>query len=101
MCIRERVRARINHAYQRQIQRSDKANAQLSSRETDEVCQLDAACEKILDQAMEKLKLSARAYHRILRMSQTIADLDDSQQISPVHLSEAISYRSLDRLLGG
>lgn len=96
----EQVRIRINHAYQRQLQRSDKANAQLSSRETDKVCELDDSCEKMLDQAMQKLRLSARAYHRILRMSRTIADLDDSEQISPTHLSEAIGYRSLDRLLG-
>lgn len=96
----EQVRQRVNQAYQRQLQRSDKANAQLSSGETDEACKLDSGCEKILDQAMQKLKLSARAYHRILRMSRTIADLDDSEKITPTHLSEAIGYRSLDRLLG-
>jgi len=95
------VKQRINHAYQIQIKRSGKSNAELSSRETEIHCKLDAAETNLLEQAMEKLKLSARAYHRILRMSRTIADLDNSEKIQAQHLSEAISYRSLDRFMGG
>ena len=95
------VKQRINHAYQIQIKRNGKSNAELSSRETEIHCKLDAAETNLLEQAMEKLKLSARAYHRILRMSRTIADLDNSEKIQSQHLSEAISYRSLDRFMGG
>ena len=53
----------------------------------------------ITAKALEKLKLSARAYHRILKLARTIADLDDSDNINSKYLSEAISYRSLDRLM--
>jgi magnesium chelatase family protein len=51
----------------------------------------------ILDSAMKKLNLSARAYHRILKLARTIADIEDSNNIETAHLSEAISYRGLDR----
>ena len=95
----EVIKQRVNCAFEKQLARAGKTNAELNSRETEELCKLNAACLKLLDQAMEKLKLSARAYHRILRMSRTIADLDDSENIEIKHLSEAISYRSLDRFL--
>jgi len=88
---------RINKAYKMQMQRCGKTNAELSSRETETHCRLRPAEVELLDQAMQKLKLSARAYHRILRMSRTIADLDNTESIQTPHLSEAISYRSLDR----
>lgn len=93
------VKQRINQAYQVQINRCGKANAELNSRETEAHCQLQARQTNLLEQAMDKLKLSARAYHRILRMSRTIADLDDSKHIQGQHLTEAITYRSLDRLM--
>lgn len=93
------IKQRVELAFNKQISRSGKTNAELSSRETEEQCKLKSTEIKLLDQAMEKLKLSARAYHRILRMSRTIADLDDSNNIEVKHLSEAISYRSLDRFL--
>lgn len=95
----ETIKIRINQAYKKQLKRCGKSNAELSSRETESFCQLQTPEMKLLDQAMEKLKLSARAYHRILRMSRTIADLDDMQNINSKHLSEAISYRSLDRFM--
>jgi len=84
-----------------QMQRCGKTNAELSSRETETHCRLRPAEVELLDQAMQKLKLSARAYHRILRMSRTIADLDNAESIQIPHLSEAISYRSLDRFKTG
>lgn len=93
------VKKRIDKAYQRQLNRCGKSNAELSSRETETHCTLNLAETKLLDQAMDKLNLSARAYHRILRMSRTIADLDNSEHIQSNHLSEAISYRSLDRFM--
>ena len=72
-------------------------NAQMTSKLTREHCQLSDQCRQIMEQAMNRLGLSARAYDRILRVSRTIADLADSEQITVEHLSEAINYRSLDR----
>ena len=72
-------------------------NAQMTSKLTRQHCVLTEECRKIMEQAMERLGLSARAYDRILRVSRTIADLDNSADIQPIHLQEAITYRSLDR----
>ncbi len=91
------IRQRVLEAHRRQRQRSGKSNARLSSRETEDACRLKPASQQLLDQAMDKLRLSARAYHRILRMSRTIADLAGAEDISAEHISEAISFRSLDR----
>jgi magnesium chelatase family protein len=72
-------------------------NAQMTSKLTREHCQLDDQCRTIIETAMNRLGLSARAYDRILRVSRTIADLEGSPAIQPHHLQEAITYRSLDR----
>ena len=72
-------------------------NAQMPPKLVREFCQLDAQGDKILSYAMDKMGLSARAYDRILKVARTIADLDGSETIQVVHISEAISYRSLDR----
>ncbi|VAW67537.1 AAA+ ATPase superfamily protein YifB/ComM, associated with DNA recombination [hydrothermal vent metagenome] len=95
----EIIKQRVNSAFEKQFNRCKKSNAELSSRETEMFCKLNSAETQLLDNAMEKLKLSARAYHRILRMSRTIADLDNAENINSQHLSEAISYRSLDRFM--
>lgn len=92
------IKQRVLKAYDKQMQRHGKVNAELTNNEIEKSCQLQTAEQQLMDQAMEKLKLSARAYHRILKLSRTIADLDDLEQINSQHLSEAISYRSLDRL---
>lgn len=73
------------------------SNAQMSSSKVREICTISSVSRQLLKQAMEKLDLSARAYDRILRVSRTIADLDNSSQIESYHLAEAIQYRSLDR----
>ena len=92
------IRQRVLKAYNKQMHRHGKINAELTNKELETSCHLKTAEQQLMDQAMNKLKLSARAYHRILKLSRTIADLDDCNEINSQHLSEAISYRSLDRL---
>jgi magnesium chelatase family protein len=75
-------------------------NAQMRSRELKAHCRLDDGCFRLLESAVNKLGLSARAYNRILKIARTIADLDDAESIGGDHLSEAIQYRSLDRRQG-
>ena len=72
-------------------------NAQMSSNQLKEYCSIDKTSEILLEKAMFKFQLSARAYSRILKVARTIADLDNSKHIELTHLKEAISYRSLDR----
>ncbi len=93
------VRARVVAARQRAYQRQRGANAQLSGKQLAQHCQLEPACQHFLEQAVEKLKLSARAYHRILRVARTIADLADCASISNAHIAEAIGYRAFDRFM--
>ncbi|TVO77012.1 YifB family Mg chelatase-like AAA ATPase [Sedimenticola selenatireducens] len=92
-----KVRQRVEACRQRQISRSGCPNSQLVGRLLEESCVLTPDTRHLIERAMEQLGLSARAYHRILRLSRTIADLDTSDEILPSHLGEAISYRSLDR----
>ncbi|MPN46331.1 Competence protein ComM [bioreactor metagenome] len=72
-------------------------NAQMSGRMLHEYASPDPTGLNLLRAAMERLNLSARAYDRILKVSRTIADLDGSDQVKPLHLAEAINYRNLDR----
>ena len=73
------------------------SNAQVAPSLLRELCVLSPECTTLLKNAIEKLGLSARAYDRILKVSRTIADLDSREEIQPVHMAEAIQYRSLDR----
>ena len=74
-------------------------NARMTGRQLRKFCRLDTAGEQILRQAMTELGLSARAHDKVLRMSRTIADLADAEQITAEHVAEAIHYRRLDRQL--
>ncbi len=73
------------------------ANGQMTSRDLKKHCVLDRAGLGLLEQGMERLRLSARAYNRILKISRTIADLSGQQQIEPGHIAEALQYRRIDR----
>jgi len=99
----ETIRNRVKAARERQKSRfSNKSifcNAQMGPRLIKKYCPLSPDSQSLLEQAMEYLGLSARAYHRIIKISRTIADLDNSDNISPNHVSEAIQYRNLDRRL--
>ncbi len=77
--------------------RAGMPNARLGNREVLRDCALNDADNALLERAVDKLGLSARAYHRILRVARTVADLDASAQIRSPHLSEAIQFRRMDR----
>lgn len=91
------VRQRVEQAWATQQSRQNKANARLSTREIDATCQPDAAGAALLQQAAQRLGLSARAWHRILKVARTIADLADSADIGAAHVAEAIQYRRFAR----
>jgi len=95
------IRERVIRARDRQLQRfqGEKiySNAQMSPRQLRKYCNISADCERLLESAMTRLGLSARAHDRILKVSRTIADLEGVESISAGHISEAIQYRSLDR----
>ena len=95
------IRERVVRARERQLERyqGEKiySNAQMSPRMIRKYCNISAECERLLESAMTRLGLSARAHDRILKVSRTIADLDGAEEISTTHISEAIQYRSLDR----
>jgi len=91
------VRQRVIKAREIQQQRSQCANQALSNKDIDTHCSLQKQDRELLEQAIERLGLSARAWHRILKLARTIADLDSHADIQTKHLQEAISYRRLDR----
>ena len=96
------VRGRVIGARDRQTERyrAEKgtySNAQMVPKMIRKFCAISAEGEKLLENAITKLGLSARAHDRILKVARTIADLDAAENIEPKHLSEAIQYRTLDR----
>ncbi len=91
------IRARVIAARALAIGRCGKVNAALTSVEVKKYCRLSEQGHQILEQAMDRFGLSHRAYHRILKLARTIADLAHSEKIEIPHLSEAIAYRKLDR----
>ncbi|HUF49417.1 MAG TPA: YifB family Mg chelatase-like AAA ATPase [Longimicrobiales bacterium] len=102
------IRARVVQARDRQLQRfrgrsQRYANADMGARELCEHCRLDSAAGHKLRQAAQQLALSARAYHRVLRVARTIADLENSNTVRDVHIAEAVHYRNttLAQAVGG
>lgn len=99
----ETIRERVNKARGIQLARLEKtgiySNAQMGNKHLKEFCSLDDESMRVLERAVEMLRLSARAYHRILKISRTIADLEESPDIHSHHVAEAIQYRTLDRKL--
>ncbi len=70
----------------------------MSNKQIELYCNLNTECLSLLSKAMEKLNLSARAYHRILKVARTIADMENKDTIQAHHIAEAIQYRTLDRM---
>jgi magnesium chelatase family protein len=95
------IRERIVQARQRQLERfavdGIYSNAQMAPKLIRKYCEIDTESEKLLETAITRLGLSARAHDRILKVARTIADLEGSEQIQPKHISEAVQYRTLDR----
>jgi magnesium chelatase family protein len=87
------IQDRVEVAFQRQLARQGKPNNLLDSKEIDLHCRADSATEQLLRSAMLKLNWSARAYHRVLKVARSIADLANSPTIQPAHVAEAIQYR--------
>lgn len=93
------VAERVAAARQRQLARQGKSNARLQPAELLLHCPLASADSDFLEQALQQLKLSARSYHKLLKVARTIADLKQQPEISRAELLEALSYRAFDRLL--
>ena len=98
----DKIQARVNKARKIQIERYKEyciySNAELTPKLMQKHCKLDKESNEILNQAFEKLNLSARAYSKILKVARTIADLEEKENIEKKHIIEAIQYRSLDRI---
>ncbi|MDF2510863.1 MAG: comM [Herbinix sp.] len=99
------IRSRVSLARQIQLERYQGQNiyfnSELTPRAMKKYCKLEAKEQTLLEEAFIQMNLSARAYHRILKVARTIADLDQSERITTRHLSEAICYRSLDQKYWG
>ena len=96
----QQVALRVQQARERQWDRQGMCNARLSAAQVDRWCVLEPAARGIISRAMQKFSLSARAYHRILKVARSIADLQGALELSAAHVSEALAMRCLDRTGG-
>ncbi len=87
------IASRVLRAHERQLARQGKPNQQLGTREIDRLCKLNAEGERTLHTAMLQFHWSARAYHRVLKVARTCADLEGHKHITPKNVSQAIQYR--------
>ena len=98
------IKKRVNNARKIQNERYQEekifSNSELTPKMIEKYCRINESSKKILEIAFDKLKLSARAYSKILKVARTIADLDNKEQIEEKHIAEAIKYRSIDRKYG-
>ena len=92
------MRNRVEAAYEMQIGRQQKPNSRLTPKEVEKLCAPDRNGEELLKRAINRLNLSARAYHRVLKVARSIADLARSEAISATHIAEAVQYRRLERI---
>lgn len=93
----EKIKKRVSHVRAFQLQRQGKLNCYLSSNDLEVWCGLTDDLLVFLELVCGKLNMSARAYHRVLKLARTIADMSNDENINKAHLSEAIGYRSMDR----
>jgi magnesium chelatase family protein len=87
------IAARVAQAHERQLRRQGGSNSSLSPKDIDHHCKPDAAGEQLLLAAMTRLNWSARAYHRVLKLARTIADMADAATVTSAHVAEAVQYR--------
>jgi magnesium chelatase family protein len=97
----ERVRARVTAGHRRQLARQGRANAQLDYNALASACSLTRPGETLLRTAADRLALSGRSVHRVLRVARTIADLENSPAVDDAHVSEALGFRGLDQADAG
>ncbi len=97
----EKIKQRVDKARNIQLKRYEGqkiySNSELTPKLIEIYCELDKSSQKIMKEAFQKLNFSARAYHRILKVARTIADLEEKEKIEVAHIAEAIQYRNLDR----
>ena len=91
------VYERVYQARERQLARQGKLNSELKPSELNVYCCLDDELQKLLESAMDKLALSARAAHRVVKVARTLADLEAKDNIHLKHITEALAYRGMDR----
>ncbi len=91
----ETVRTRVARARELALARQGKANSELGTKEVDRYCKTDAAGETLLKSAIVRLNLSARAFHRVLKLARTIADLAGGEMITSAQVAEAVQYRRM------